>query len=138
MPMAKRRKDPSAEELVPLKQQISAWRGARQGLGPMPSELWDSAVALARNYGACKIARAVGLDYKSLQLRVAKAMDKPGLVKPTFVQLPATLAPQELPPAPGAMIEISAPDGSRMRIHLETGRGMETAGIVAAFLGGRG
>ena len=61
-----------------------------------------------------------------------------GLVKPTFVQLPATLAPQELPPAPGAMIEISAPDGSRMRIHLETGRGMETAGIVAAFLGGRG
>jgi hypothetical protein len=58
-----------------------------------------------------------------------------GLVKPTFVELPATLAPAAPPPT---TIEISARDGSRMVIQLEAGRGMEAAGIVAAFLGGRG
>jgi hypothetical protein len=104
----------------------------------MPVEIWDSAVALARMYGACKISRAVDLDYKSLRLRVARALEKPGLVGPTFVQLPATMAAENMTnPAPGAMIEISAPDGSRMSIHLEVGRGMEAAGIVAAFLRSR-
>jgi hypothetical protein len=106
----------------------------------MPVEVWNSAVAMARMYGVCKIARAVGLDYKSLRTRVAKAMEQPGLVKPTFVQLPAIVAQAEMAPipAPGAVVEISAPDGSRLRIHLEAGRGMEAAGIVAAFLGSRG
>jgi hypothetical protein len=58
-----------------------------------------------------------------------------GLVKPTFVQLPATVAPAA---APTTTIEISARDGARMLIHLEAGRGMEAASIVAAFLGSRG
>jgi len=58
-----------------------------------------------------------------------------GLVKPTFVELPATLAPAAPPPT---TIEISARDGSRMLIHLEAGRGTEAASIVAAFLGSRG
>ena len=106
----------------------------------MPVEVWTSAVAMARMYGVCKIARAVGLGYKSLRTRVAKAMEQPGLIKPTFVQLPAIVAHAEMAPipAPGAVVEISAPDGSRLRIHLEAGRGMEAAGIVAAFLGSRG
>ena len=41
-------------------------------------------------------------------------------------------------PSLGATIEITSPDASRMRIHLEPGRGLETAVIVATFLGGRG
>ena len=60
-------------------------------------------------------------------------------MKPTFVQLPATVAPERaVNSAPGATIEISSPNGSLLRIHLEVGRGMEAAGIVAAFLGARG
>jgi hypothetical protein len=96
-------------------------------------------VALARIYGVCQIARAVGLDYKALRTRVAKAPEKPGLVKPTFLELPATLATEHVPALlPGTSIEITSPDGSRMRISLEAGRGVEAAGIVAAFLGSRG
>lgn len=105
----------------------------------MPEELWDSAVELARRYGACQISRGVGVDYKTLRLRLAKVVGKPSVVKPTFVQLPATL--DQVPPLTspvGATIELSRPDGSRMRIHLEAGRGMEAAGIVAAFLGSAG
>jgi hypothetical protein len=104
----------------------------------MPGELWGAAVALAKEFGVCRMARALTLDYTALRRRTEK-LPEAGLVKPTFVQLPATLAREHLPSTtPGATIEISARDGSRMLIHLETGRGMETATIVAAFLGTRG
>ncbi len=56
-------------------------------------------------------------------------------MKPAFIQLPATMAPAAPPPT---IIEISARDGARMLIHLEAGRSMEAANIVAAFLGSRG
>ena len=137
--MAKRKKQPSSGELAPLRERVEAWREAKSGPGPMPTEYWEAAVELARRYGPCQIAHGVGVDYKTLRLRLAKAVGKPELVRPTFVQLPATLD-QAIPASAvaGATIELFRPDGSRMRIHLEAGRGMEAAGIVAAFLGGPG
>ena len=137
--MAKRKKPPSSAELAPLREQVKAWREARSGPGPMPMEIWETAVELARRYGPCQISRGVGLDYKSLRLRLAKAVGKLDPVRPTFVQLPATL--DQMTPistVAGATIELFRPDGSRMRIHLEAGRGIEAAGIVAAFLGDPG
>ena len=113
----------------------SAWRSTRFNRGQTPDEIWDSAVALARIYGVCQVARAVDLDYKALRNRVTRALEKPGLVEAAFVELPVTLAGESAPtPPPVTTIEISSPDGSRMRISLESGRGMEAAGIVAAFL----
>jgi len=100
----------------------------------MPEELWASAVALARAHGACPIARAFGLDYKNLKTRMARATGPAGLVKPAFVELPAT---RTAAPAPVPIIEITAADGSTMCIHLEAGHGLEAASIVAAFLGSR-
>jgi hypothetical protein len=35
------------------------------------------------------------------------------------------------------VIDIATPDGVRIRIQLEAGRGVEAAGIVAAFMEGR-
>jgi len=136
LPMAKRKKPPSSVELAPLREQVEAWREAKGDSRPMPKEIWEIAVELARRYGPCQIARGVGLDYKSLRLRLAKAGRTPEPVRPTFVQLPATLD-QAIPVSTvaGATIELFSPDGFRMRIHLEAGRGMEAAGIVAVFLG---
>lgn len=71
--MANRRKDPSPDELAPLLQRIDTWRKGRPQLRPMPIEIWDSAVVMARLYGVCRIARAVGLDYKTLRGKVEKA-----------------------------------------------------------------
>ena len=136
--MANPRKDPPSEELDPLKQQIHDWRAARKLPGPMPIEIWGRAVVLARQFGVCKVARALGIDYTALRQKVAKAMEQPGLVKPTFVELPDRYIPEERPINLGAVIEISTPDGSRVRVQLEAGRGWEAAGIVAAFLGSRG
>jgi len=116
----------------------------------MPREIWDHAVVLARQFGVCKVARAVGLDYSALRKKVETAKELPGLVLPTFVELPGRLfaegvpiVPQQetlaagLPGGTGAIIDIATPDGVRIRIQLEAGRGMEAAGIVAAFMEGR-
>jgi hypothetical protein len=88
--MAQSRKAASPEDLAPLRRRIEIWRSRRPSRGETPAAIWGSAVALARIYGVCQIARAVGLDYKALRTRVAKAPEKPGLIKPTFVELPAT------------------------------------------------
>ena len=132
--MRKSLKAPSPEQLAPLRQQIQEWRKTRSGPGQMPDELWAGAIALAKEFGICPIARALPVDYTALRKRVERPPEA-GLVKPTFVQLPATVAPAA---APSTTIEISARDGARMLIHLEAGRGMEAASIVAAFLGSRG
>ena len=146
--MGKQRHDPSPEDLDPLRERIRVWRTTRHRPKPMPPAIWDHAVVLAREFGVCKVARAVGLDYTALRKKVAKAMELPGLVLPTFMDL-GRLVAEEAPPlispgnqaagqsAAGALIDISTPDGTRIRIYLEAGRGMEAAGIMAAFLGGR-
>jgi hypothetical protein len=133
--MAKSKKEPKPEQLIGLRRQIQEWRQNRTVPGAMPGVLWDQAIALAKEFGVCRIARAVGLDYTALRKRTEQA-PATGLVKPTFVQLPATIAPAEMPVAP-TTIEITARDGARMRIHLEAGHGTEAASIVAAFLGSR-
>ena len=132
--MSKHRKPPSAELLAPLRRQIQEWRAGRTGPGPMPDEIWASAVALAKEYGVCPIAHALPVDYTALRKRVERPVGG-GLVKPTFLQLPSTMAAVA---APATTIEISARDGSRMLIHLEAGHSMDAAGLVAAFLGSRG
>ena len=72
-------------------------------------------------------------------------------MKPTFVELPGRMvtcealsdqSPRDLETGravgTGTLIDMSTPDGSRIRIHLEPGRSMEAAGVVAAFIGARG
>ncbi len=136
--MVKPRKEATPKQLDALLGQIQDWRGRRKVPGPMPEELWEAAVALAKDCGVCRMARALTLDYTALRKRTEKLLEA-GVVKPTFVQLPATLAMENAAlTSPGATIEISAPNGSLLRIHLEAGCGMEAAGIVAAFLGARG
>jgi len=132
--MGKPRKEPSPEQLETLRRQIREWRETRKGPGAMPEEIWSAAAGLARKFGACPIARALTLDYSALRKR-AEMIPEAGLVKPTFVQLPATVVQPTPPPT---TIEISARDGARMVIHLEAGHGQEAASIVAAFLGSRG
>ena len=90
--MAHPRKKPSAEDLAPLRKRIEVWRSTQFSRGQTPDEIWDSAVALARIYGVCQVARAVDLDYKALRTRVTRALEKPGLVEGAFVELPVTLA----------------------------------------------
>lgn len=147
--MAARNTAPLPAETEPLKQQIQDWRRAKpNGSAPMPAALWEAAIRLAKDFGVCRISRAVGLDYGWLRKRVREASGPAAPVLTRFVELPSMLA---FPPAPtrpaatdpdlgaplgsGPVVELSAPDGARMRIRFDAGTTLDAAGLVAAFLG---
>ena len=60
-PLAEQKKPPSSSELVPLREQVEAWREAVGGSRPMPPDVWETAVELARHNGPCQIAHGVGI-----------------------------------------------------------------------------
>ena len=142
--MEKRGTGPLPPEVSDLEREVAAWRRARHKGAATPSEFWEAAVTMAMQFGICRIGRAVGLDYSALRKQVAKAKEKQVNATATFVEIPAGLllpvsAPKVTPgPAvdqvQSAVIELSTPDGARMRICLEPGKGAEAALCVSAFL----
>lgn len=148
--MGKHAKGPLPRAAELLRQRIVAWRNGPR-TPAMPEELWDAVVELAQDHGVCPIARAVGVDYATLRRKVAQAPAKAvhPVVKPAFLELPTrmmvaaqptTAFPAEPDPIrpldAGSVIDISTPDGARLRLRLEVGCAVDAAGIVSAFLGG--
>lgn len=145
--MGKRNTDPLPEEVDFLRMEVQEWRRTKAGPGtPMPTEIWETAVLLARGFGVCRIARATGLDYVWLRKKLERRTGPAPAVAPSFLEVPIELvmaggtkdgggkAGAPGPCDPGAVIEVASADGSRMRIQLGGG-GLDAAGVVAAFLG---
>jgi len=142
--MGKRGTGPLPPEVSDLEREVAAWRRTRHKGAATPSEFWEAAVTLAMQFGICRIGRAVGLDYSALRKQVDKAKEKQLNATATFVEVPARLllpaSGPKVTPSPaldqaqGAVIELSTPDGARMRICLEPGKGTEAALCVSAFL----
>jgi len=65
--MGKQKIEPKPEDLDPLRERTRALRSTRHRPNPIPGEIWDHAVVPARQFGVCKVARAVGLDYTALR-----------------------------------------------------------------------
>jgi len=145
--MALQEQEPLPPAVNRLQQRVQQWRRAKEGRFSLtPNEFWNVAVPLAVKFGVCRIARTVGLDYGGLRKKVAEATGKPDQVPAiTFVEVPTSEmmhaekpAPEPRPdPAPesGLVIDITRPDGARMRISLKPGIDLDAAGIVAAFVG---
>ena len=147
--MGKRTAQSLPLEVGHLKLQVQSWRQAKKSVtAPMPGEMWELAIQLAKSHGVSRIAQATGLDYGWLRKKVVDSKVKSSVATPIFLELPRALEvadprPQELKQefeagchlGSGSTIDLSTPDGARMRIHLEAGRDLDAAGIVAAFLG---
>ncbi len=52
---------PSAIEEV--RDRIEHWRKTRQKRSPMPEQLWDAAIPLARTHGIYAVAKALRVNY---------------------------------------------------------------------------
>lgn len=145
--MGKRNTDPLPEEVDSLRMDVQEWRRTKPGPGaPMPMEIWETAVRLARDFGVCRIARATGLDYVWLRKKLERRTGPAPAPAPTFLEVPVELvmagsskdtggrAGGPVPCNTGTLIEVTAADGARMRIHLGAGD-LDAAGVLAAFLG---
>ena len=103
--------------LAALRTQIDAWRATRLSGAPMPTALWDAAAALAREGGLNPVRQALGVSYRSLQLRLATAPPEPTPAAPHFVDCTPLLgSPSEV------VLHLSDADGAQLTVRLPRAR----------------
>jgi hypothetical protein len=121
---------------------LARWRQTRTGRSRIPADLWASAVKAAGRYGLNPTARALELDYKSLQRHVAVACASDGPIGnaklgretlATFVELAPPVGPASLPEC---VLELENAGGAKMRIHLK-GVGVPDLAALSQSLWGR-
>ena len=120
--------------LEAIRRRFERWRQTREGRSRIPEVLWAWAVKAAGRYGLNPTARALGLDYKSLQRHVAAACAsdgpvgnaRPGREAPsTFVELAPPVVSSGLAEC---LLEVENAAGAKMRIHLQ---GVAVADLTA-------
>lgn len=110
---------------------IEEWRSAKGSGTPMGDELWEAAVALAREFGVYAVSRSLRVDYGSLKRRVERlgvspVVESDGSDGPAFVEVSGE---QLLGARAEALeVELSRADGARAVLRL---RGRETLDVVA-------
>jgi hypothetical protein len=108
---------------------IRQWRQRHRPRAPIPEELWREAAQLASTHGINRTAKALRLDYYSLQKRVAAAAGT-GQRAPEFVEI----LPGGMPaPRPECLIEVEDPGGAKLRIHLQGEAFPDVAALTRAF-----
>ena len=54
-------------KLLSLKSRFEDWRRTREKKGPIPDDLWDAAISIAKKFGVAKVALELRLDYNKLK-----------------------------------------------------------------------
>ena len=112
-----------------VQQKLTHWRQRHRRGARIPEALWREAAKLASAYGINRIARALRLDYYSLQKRAAAAA-RSGVRIPEFVEL----LPGGIPASrPECLIEIEDPGGAKLRIHLQGAEFPDIAALTRGF-----
>lgn len=129
--------------LEAIRRRLERWRQTRTWRSRIPAGLWASAAKAAGRYGLNPTARALGLDYKSLQRHVAAAgrSDRPmGNARPGR-QAPATFVELASPVGSGSLtecvLELENAGGAKMRIHLKGVPVPDLAALSRSLWGGR-
>ena len=124
--MELRETDPLPREVDLVRLRVQEWRQGKMGPCCMPSEIGAAAIGLAKGFGVCRIARAVGLDAVWLRTKVAQSEARPPFASPRFLELPAGIVMT-------AGLAEARPSETGDR--LEAGSSLDVAGFVAAFIG---
>jgi len=115
-----------------VQRKLTHWRQRHRRGARISEELWREAAELACAHGINRIARALRLDYYSLQKRVA-AMARSGTHAPEFVELLPGGLPASSLSRPECLIEVEDPGGAMLRIHLQGGEFPDVAALTRGF-----
>ena len=118
-----------------LKTRLDLWRKQQNGVRrPLPQELWDEAVQIAKSEGVGSTAYDLRLNSSALKKRLEKetAEQANEEASATFVQVNL---PQSPPDAQvGRMIiEFTKPRGERMRIDAAASSMVDVVGLAQSF-----
>ena len=124
-----------------VQRKLRHWRQRHRRGARLPEELWRAAAELAGAHGLSRTARALRLDYYSLQKRAAAAARlgvRPSAARsdtraPEFVELLPGGMPTSPASRPECLIEVEEPDGAKLRIHLQGGEFPDVAALTRGF-----
>jgi|SRR5579859_4317952 len=123
----------AAREIEQVRKEIEHWRRARRWrCSPMPGDLWEKAVRLARELGVHPVKCALGISYGTLKKRVAATAPKRRKAGARFIELSGA---EVLSSASGSAVEISDSTGMRLTVRLSAGTAVDLVGLVGAFRG---
>jgi len=112
-----------------VQRKLTHWRQRHHRGARIPEGVWREAAKLASMHGINRIARALRLDYYSLQKHVP-ARARSDTHAPEFVEL----LPGGLPaPRPECLIEVEDGSGAKLRIHLQGGEFPDVAALTRGF-----
>ena len=124
-----------------VQRKLAHWRQRHRRGALIPEELWREAAELASAHGINRIARALRLDYYSLQKHAAAAarlgvrpsVAGAGTRTPQFVELLPGGLPASPLSRPECLIEVEDPGGAKLRIHLQGGAFPDVAALTRGF-----
>lgn len=114
-------------ELDVLSQKIERWRSQKPRTRAMPEELWEQASEAARSFGVGRVSKALRLGYGTLRGRSSaegargksSRQNRPAPVaNGKFVELSGFPSVRPMAGGDGAVVEVAAPDGTRLTIRL--------------------
>ena len=124
--------------LSAARHQFDHWRSQQPNKRTrLPKELWQQAVALAKEHGLNKTARALGLKYYSLKKHLDETIADdlmPAKTKPDFIEfVPGVMTPGSVE------CTIEWVDGSdvTVRMHIKGAGLSELASVAGVFRSGR-
>jgi hypothetical protein len=124
--------------LSTARRQFDHWRSQQPNKRTrLPKELWQQAVALAKEHGLNKTARALGLKYYSLKKHLeATATDelKPAEARHKFLEL---LPGPVTSPFIDCTIELEDGSGTTMRMHIKGAGIADLASFACGFRSSR-
>ena len=119
--------------LSQLRRRIERWRWTRAKRSPMPPELWKAATELARELGACRVARELGVGYGSLMDRVGAPGGTGQRAAEAFVELDGASLFSAAPAPERSEVELSDASGTRMVIRLAADQAVDVGALLAVF-----
>jgi hypothetical protein len=109
-----------ARDLAELKEQLERWRKHNRRGARLPEEFWREAVAMAREQGVFRVAKALPVDWRTLKKKMAAG-------EPVFVEARTT----ERAVRPAHAVEVETARG-RVRV---TGLGVSELAELLRALG---
>jgi hypothetical protein len=124
-----RQPKPVPEAIVQLQEQLDQWRRVQQGRTKLPESFWQSAIALAKQYGIYRTAHVLRLDYMRLKKRLGDSGSPH--------RRPRQAAFVELNPLPTALhecdIEFESAGRAKLRIQWKATVAPDWAGLLRAW-----
>ena len=119
--------------LKQLRRRIDRWRWTRAKRSRMPPDLWTAATELARELGAYRVARELGVGYGSLKERLGAGSESSAQEAAAFVEIDGGSLFAAAPAPVRGEVELLDASGTKVVIRLAAGQMVDVAALLAEF-----